>query len=60
MIATQGDTWDLIAYREYGREFHVNELINANPSLSDVIIFEGGEEVVIPDVKEETTSTPWR
>ena len=61
--AKTGETWDLIAYRLYGNEMAATDIIALNPRLTDVIIFEGGEKLNLPE-KVETTDTstlaPWR
>ncbi len=63
VIAADGDTWDSIAYRYVGDEFQCDAIREANDYLySDVVIFEGGEQIVIPDIATvETTMirTPW-
>lgn len=53
MIAAQGMTWDMISYIAYGNEFFVKELMLANPQYHDVVIFDGGEELEIPDIELE-------
>jgi phage tail protein X len=60
--AIQGDTWDMISFRHYGSEYHISELILANPVHVDVVIFEGGEKLNIPTISITDTSllAPWR
>ncbi len=60
--AKQGDTWDLISFILYSSEYYIAELILANPDHSDVIIFEGGEVLIIPIINNTDTSllAPWR
>lgn len=60
--AKQGDTWDLISYKAYGSEYHMQELILANYAYVDVVIFDGGEVLSIPEISSTDTSTlaPWR
>jgi phage tail protein X len=61
--ARAGETWDLIAYRLYGNEMAATDIIALNPRLADILIFEGGERLNLPE-KVETTDTstlaPWR
>ena len=45
-----GDTWDLIAYQQMGNEKYMKQLIEANWPLSDVLRFDNGTELIIPDV----------
>jgi phage tail protein X len=61
-IAKQGDTWDLISYNMYGSEYHITELILANYEYVDVLIFNGGEVLIIPELNDTDTSAlpPWR
>ncbi|MBQ7215507.1 MAG: tail protein X [Synergistaceae bacterium] len=59
-----GDTWDLIAYREYGEyggEKLTSELICANPEYADTVIFSAGAELVIPEayVPVSRMLPPW-
>ena len=62
-IASNGDTWDSIAYKVYGDEFMCDQLCAANArTLEGVVMFEGGEQVAIPE--EVTTQinvikAPW-
>lgn len=58
--ATRSTASRLVAYNE---ERMASTIIAANPDLSDVLIFEGGEAVRIPIVETaETPETlpPWR
>jgi len=61
--AQAGDTFDSIALAAYNEERMASTIIRANPDLSDVLIFEGGELVLIPIVEDVTTPDtlpPWR
>ena len=61
--AQGGDTYDSIALAPYNEEPMASTIIAANPDLSDVLIFEGGELVQIPIVEAVTTPDtlpPWR
>ena len=51
-----GDTWDKIAYDQYGSEKFMQQLI------LDVLVFSDGEEIILPDIPEdELNDTPvWR
>ena len=55
-VAQGGDTFDSIALVAYNEERMASTIIEANPDLSDVLIFEVGEAVRIPIV--ETVETP--
>ena len=41
-VAQGGDTFDSIALVAYNEERMASTIIEANPDLSDVLIFEGG------------------
>lgn len=61
--AQGGDTFDSIALAAYNEERMASTIIAANPDLSDVLIFEGGELVQIPIVEAVATPDtlpPWR
>lgn len=53
-VTQQGDTWDLIAYKLYGEERRMKNLIEANWPLLDVLVFSSGTEITVPDLPEET------
>ena len=61
-VAIQGNTWDLISFKYFGSEYHISELILANPDYVDVVIFDGGEKLKIPEINITDTSllAPWR
>ena len=62
-ITVEGDTFDSLALRYYGRERLASRLIQANPEYCDTLIFEAGVKLYIPDVSTiETPDTlpPWR
>ena len=52
-VTQQGDTWDLIAYKLYGEERRMKNLIEANWPLLDVLVFSSGTEITVPDLPEE-------
>ena len=43
---TQGDTWDGIAFRLWGREHLMSALMRANPDHADVLMFPAGVVLV--------------
>lgn len=62
-IARNGDTFDSLALTAYNEERMASTIITANPDLSDVLIFEGGEALQIPiieNVETPDTLPPWR
>ena len=61
-IAVNGDTWDSISYRFYNSEFLYSALFDANRNYADIIVFNGGEIVNIPDnveINNQIIPTPW-
>lgn len=58
----QGETWDIISIAKYGTPHKVAELINANPEYSDVLIFDEGITLNIPELEAESVSSlpPWK
>ena len=55
--ASFGDTWDTIAYKVCGDEFECDTLRRANRPYSDVLVFDGGESLIIPsDIGDSLTT----
>ena len=55
--ASLGDTWDTVAYKVCGDEFACDALRRANRPYSDVLVFDGGESLIIPsDIGDSLTS----
>ena len=52
-----GDTWDLIAYQQMGSEKYMKELMDANWMLTDILQFDAGTELTIPDIVQASDST---
>ena len=46
-----GETFDIVAHNAYGDENFACELLNANPSLSHIPVFSGGEILDLPVVE---------
>jgi nucleoid-associated protein YgaU len=62
-IAKAGDTWDLIAFNFYGNEMKSTDIMEVNPRLTDIVIFEGGEVLNLPEnveTADNSTLAPWR
>lgn len=62
-ITVEGDSFDLIALRYYDDEKLASEIIKANPEYCDVLIFDSGIALQIPDSVSVTipeTLPPWR
>lgn len=58
----QGDTWDGIAYKVYGKEAMLSQLIAANQQHADTVIFSAGIQLVVPaaSVEASTSLPPWK
>lgn len=62
-IASAGETWDVIALKVYVEERMASTLIQANPRLAHIVVFEGGEQVRFPVVTRTNSPAslpPWR
>lgn len=59
---SQGDTWDMISYKMYGNEKHVDTLIRANLSYRYIVIFSANETLTIPkiEVVQQSALPPWK
>ncbi len=60
----QGDTWDGIAFRLWGREHLMSALMQANPDHADVLMFPAGVVLNVPEVNVNaiqpiTELPPW-
>lgn len=58
----QGDMWDSIAYKVYGKEHSMDALLKANEAYKDVAVFPQGIKITCPDVNAGTSDVlpPWR
>ena len=62
-ITVEGDTFDGLALHYYDDEKLAHSIIQANPDHCDVLIFEAGVSLDIPEVSTVTlpeTLPPWR
>jgi hypothetical protein len=61
--ATEGQTWDVIAYDSIGDEMLMDDLIARNEySYSDTVTFTDGDVIDIPDVvirEAAVIPSPW-
>lgn len=58
----QGDMWDSIAYKVYGRETGMTALLEANQQYRHIAVFPAGVTLVVPEDTTPDTSLlpPWR
>jgi phage tail protein X len=58
-----GDTWDSIAYEQYGDEGKMKALMRANPMYLNYEIFPEGIFLILPEVSNTEVNSqvpPWR
>lgn len=61
--AQAGETPDILALKFYSDEFMASYILEANPKYNDVMIYTGGEVLVIPvfdTLENDETLAPWR
>lgn len=63
--AVRGETWDSIAHKTIGDEFQFTVLVKDknNENICDIVEFEGGESVFIPDEIDNIyriVASPWQ
>lgn len=58
----QGDTWDGIAVKVYGDEKYMNDLLKANQTYRETIIFPANVSLSLPEIQAQTTTIlpPWK
>ncbi|GAB7080839.1 tail protein X [Megalodesulfovibrio paquesii] len=62
----QGDMWDLVAFRLWGRETLFHHLLAANPAHREAVVFGPGVVLTVPELPAGTqlttadTRPPWR
>lgn len=58
-----GDTWDMIAYKVYGKEKYAKELVEANIKYVETVIFSAGIVLIIPEItitSNNSSLPPWK
>jgi phage tail protein X len=59
-----GDMWDSIAYKVYGpgSETLMNVLLDWNPALQRIVVFDAGAQILVPQAVGSTSlpSPPWK
>lgn len=58
----QGDTWDMIAYKQLGGTDYTDQLISANPEHIGTLLFPAGVALRLPEIKEKPSGNlpPWK
>ena len=62
-IAKTGETPDILALKYYNNEFMASYILEANVQYNDVIVYEDGEELIIPifdSIEDDSSLAPWR
>lgn len=62
-VTQKGDTWDIIAYNQYGNEELIAPLIEANPKHIETAVFDYGVILEIPEISKVDDNLllpPWR
>ena len=49
----QGETWDMIAYKIYGKETYADILMKNNFKYLDIFVFSEGTVLYAPELPEE-------
>ena len=56
-ITILGDTWDGIAFKLYGDELAVGEIMDINRGHIKTVIFSAGVELRLPEIATQPAST---
>lgn len=63
-VTSQGDTWDFIAYKIFGSESYMQQLMEANFDLLDTLIFPANVKIKVPeigiDISNDVDQPSWR
>ena len=55
------ETPDILALKYYNNEFMASYILEANVEFNDVVVYEGGEEILIPifdTIEDDSTQPP--
>ena len=62
-IARTDETPDILALKYYNKEFMASYILEANVQYNNVIVYKGGEELLIPifdTIEDDSTQPPWK
>ena len=62
-ITKKGDTWDKIAYEQYGDETLIAPLFESNPDYIETSVFDFGIKITVPEIDKSDSGVflpPWR
>ena len=57
------ETPEILALKYYNNEFMASYFLEANVEFNDVVVYEGGEEILIPifdTIEDDSTQPPWK
>lgn len=52
-----GDTWDLVAWKMYGKEVWADKIMQANIDKLDYMVFPDNLQLIIPDIESFSGTT---
>ncbi len=52
-----GDTWDLVAWKMYGKEVWADKIMQANMDKLDYMVFPDNLQLIIPDIESFSGTT---
>jgi phage tail protein X len=59
-----GDTWDMIAFKLYGKEKYAKNLVEANLKYVETVIFSAGAILIVPEISSTESDIsslpPWK
>lgn len=58
-----GDTWDMIAFKIYGKEKYAKYLVESNLKYVETVIFSAGIVLIVPEISDESdiySLPPWK
>ena len=59
---TQGDTWDMIAYKKLGGTKYTDQLVSANLEYRETFLFPAGVTLRLPEIVKNPNENlpPWK
>ncbi len=59
---TQGEAWDQVSLAVWGREDLLHFLMQANPRHREVVLFNAGVDLVVPEIEipAREVAPPWQ
>jgi phage tail protein X len=59
-----GDTWDMIAFKLYGKEKYAKNLVESNLKYVETVIFSAGAILIVPEINNTESDIsslpPWK